>query len=85
MEGNTAAPVKYDMEVVRWFTIAAAIYAVIGTLVGVILMQGLTTTVLNTGFDYNLTLVLKAGVVIAVCLLQAPKFRKLVGLSGKSA
>ena len=26
-----------------------------------------------------------AGVVIAVCLLQAPKFRKLLGISGKSA
>ena len=35
MEAKQATAVKYDMEVVRWFTIAAAIYAVVGTLIGV--------------------------------------------------
>ena len=35
MEATQATPVKYDMEVVRWFTIMAVVYAVVGTLVGV--------------------------------------------------
>ncbi|MFI5378062.1 MAG: ABC transporter permease [Tepidisphaerales bacterium] len=60
-------------------------FSLVGTLVGAILIQTLTTTVLNKGFNPNMTLVLKAGVVIAVCLLQAPKFRKLLGFPGKSA
>ncbi len=60
-------------------------FSLVGTLVGAILIQALTTTVLNKGVNPNVTLVVKAGVVIAVCLLQAPKFRTLLGLSGKSA
>ncbi len=52
-------------------------FSLLGTIVGAILIQALTTTVLNKGFNPNITLVLKAGVVITVCLLQAPKFRKL--------
>ena len=35
MEATNATPVKYDMDVVRWFTIAAVVFGVIGTLVGV--------------------------------------------------
>ncbi|MDP2143383.1 MAG: cytochrome-c oxidase, cbb3-type subunit I [Gallionella sp.] len=47
MEATQATPVKYDMEVVRWFTIAAAIYAVVGTLIGVYVASELAWPFLN--------------------------------------
>lgn len=47
MEATQATPVKYDLEVVRWFTIAAAIYAVVGTLIGVWLAAELAWPFLN--------------------------------------
>ena len=47
MEANQATAVKYDMEVVRWFTIAAAIYAVVGTLIGVYAASELAWPFLN--------------------------------------
>ena len=40
------------MEVVRWFTIAAAIYAVVGTLVGVIIASELAFPFLNLDIPY---------------------------------
>ena len=52
MEATQATPVKYDMEVVRWFTIAAAIYAVVGTLVGVIIAAELAWPFLNLDIPY---------------------------------
>ena len=52
MEATQATPVKYDMEVVRWFTIAAAIYAVVGTLVGVIIASELAWPFLNLDIPY---------------------------------
>ena len=47
MEAKQATAVKYDMEVVRWFTIAAAIYAVVGTLIGVYAASELAWPFLN--------------------------------------
>jgi len=47
VEANQATAVKYDMEVVRWFTIAAAIYAVVGTLIGVYAASELAWPFLN--------------------------------------
>ena len=46
-----------------------------GSLVGAILIQTLTTTILTRGIKVELTLVVKALVVILVCLLQSEKFR----------
>jgi simple sugar transport system permease protein len=46
-----------------------------GSLVGAILIQTLTTTILTRGVAVELTLVVKAVVVILVCLLQSEKFR----------
>ena len=42
------------------------------------IIQTLTTTVYTAGITPETTLVFKALVVIAVCLLQAPKFRALL-------
>jgi simple sugar transport system permease protein len=46
-----------------------------GSILGAILIQTLTTTILTRGIKVELTLVVKALVVILVCLLQSEKFR----------
>ncbi len=50
-------------------------YSIVGTLVGALVLQTLTTTVYTTGIRPEVTLVFKALVIIAVCLLQSPKLR----------
>jgi len=49
-------------------------FSLIGSVIGAILMQALTTTVLSKGVPPPATLVLKAVVVVGVCLFQSPKF-----------
>ena len=53
-------------------------FSLTGTILGALIIQTLTTTVYTAGITPETTLVFKALVVIAVCLLQAPKFRALV-------
>ena len=53
-------------------------FSLLGSLAGAILIQTLTTTILTRGISSQYTLVVKAAVIIAVCLLQAPKFRAMV-------
>jgi simple sugar transport system permease protein len=53
-------------------------YSVLGTLVGALVLQTLTTTVYTAGIPPEVTLVFKALVIIAVCLLQSPKTRALL-------
>src|SRR6185503_13442172 len=48
-----------------------------GSLLGAILIQTLTTTILTRGIAVELTLVVKAVVVLLVCLMQSEKFRSL--------
>jgi len=50
-------------------------FSLTGTILGALIIQTLTTTVYTAGITPETTLVFKAVVVIAVCLLQAPKFR----------
>ncbi len=50
-------------------------FSLIGSIVGALLMQALTTTILTRGVSPETTLVMKALVVVAVVLLQAPAFR----------
>jgi simple sugar transport system permease protein len=52
-------------------------YSLLGALIGTLVIQTLTTTILTGGVDPALTLVIKAGVVVGVCLLQSEKFRLL--------
>ncbi len=47
-----------------------------GTVVGAIFIQTLTTTIYSMGVPPEVTLVVKAIVVIVVCLIQTPEFRK---------
>ena len=53
-------------------------YSIVGTLVGALVLQTLTTTVYTAGIPPEVTLVFKALVIIAVCLLQSPKTRALL-------
>jgi ribose/xylose/arabinose/galactoside ABC-type transport system permease subunit len=53
-------------------------FSLTGTILGALIIQTLTTTVYTAGITPEATLVFKAVVVIAVCLMQAPKFRHLL-------
>jgi galactofuranose transport system permease protein len=50
-------------------------FSLVGSLIGAILLQALTSTILTRGVPPALTLVIKGAVVMAVCLLQSPAFR----------
>ncbi|MBB2986868.1 ABC transporter permease [Terracoccus luteus] len=60
-------------------SLAGGRYSLAGTLIGALIIQTLTTTVYSMGIAPEVTLVFKALVVIAVCLLQAPKVREALG------
>ena len=53
-------------------------FSIVGTLIGALVLQTLTTTVYTVGIAPEVTLVFKAIVIIAVCLLQSPKARELL-------
>ncbi|HWM56770.1 MAG TPA: ABC transporter permease [Pseudonocardia sp.] len=53
-------------------------FSIVGTLIGALVLQTLTTTVYSVGIAPEVTLVFKALVIIAVCLLQSPKTRALL-------
>jgi galactofuranose transport system permease protein len=50
-------------------------YFLAGTLIGALTIQSLTTTIYSIGIPPETTLLFKALVVTAVCLLQSPAFR----------
>ena len=50
-------------------------FNLLGSLVGALIIQTLTTTILTRGVPVQYTLVVKAVVVLAVCLLQSEQFR----------
>jgi simple sugar transport system permease protein len=53
-------------------------FSIGGTVLGALIIQTLTTTVYTTGVAPETTLVFKAVVVTAVCLIQSPSFRAKV-------
>jgi len=53
-------------------SLAGGRYSLTGSLIGAFVIQTLTTTVYTIGIAAEITLVFKALVVIAVCLLQSP-------------
>ena len=56
-------------------TLQGGRFYLLGSLIGAILIQTLTTTILTRGVPVQYTLVVKALVVLAVCLLQSEQFR----------
>ena len=53
-------------------------FYLVGSLFGAILIQALTTTILTRGVPVEWTLVVKAIVIIVVCLLQSEQFRRII-------
>lgn len=51
-------------------------FYLMGTLLGALIIQTLTTTIYSVGVPPEITLVVKAIVVLIICLLQSPEFRK---------
>ena len=49
-----------------------------GSILGALIIQTLTTTILTRGVGIEYTLVVKAVVVVGVCLLQSAEFRSLL-------
>lgn len=59
-------------------------FSLAGSLIGALVVQSLRTTILMHGVSPNLDSVIKAVVVIAICLLQSELFRaKVMRLSGR--
>lgn len=54
-------------------SLAGGRYSLVGTLVGALVIQTLVTTVYTVGIPPIATMVFKAAVVAAVCLLQSPR------------
>jgi simple sugar transport system permease protein len=59
-------------------SLAGGRFSLAGSLVGALIIQTLTTTIYSLGVPPQVTLVVKAVLVIAVLLLQAPRFRSQV-------
>ncbi|HEX4797563.1 MAG TPA: ABC transporter permease [Humisphaera sp.] len=59
-------------------SLAGGRFSLVGAAVGALVIQTLTTTILARGIAPELTLVIKAAVVVALCLLQSSKFRELL-------
>ena len=55
-----------------------------GTVVGALFIQTLTTTIYSLGVAPEITLVVKAIVVIVVCIIQSPEFRKMLNIKKTS-
>ncbi len=53
-------------------------FYLVGSLSGAILIQTLTTTILTRGVPVEFTLIVKAAVIVMVCLLQSEELRRLI-------
>jgi simple sugar transport system permease protein len=60
-------------------------FSLTGSILGSVLIQTLTTTILTRGVSDRLTLVVKAVVIIGVCLLQAPGFQRWLSATRRRA
>lgn len=49
-----------------------------GSLIGAVLIQSVTTTILTRGVPVEYTLVVKALVIVMICLLQSAEFRRMI-------
>jgi galactofuranose transport system permease protein len=58
--------------------LAGGRFYLLGAMLGALIIQTMSTTILTRNVPVELTLVVKAVVVVAVCLLQAPRFREVV-------
>lgn len=56
-------------------------FSLVGSVLGALLMQTLTTTILTRGVSPELTFVAKAILIIAVCLMHSPQLTRRLGKS----
>ena len=52
-------------------------YTILGSIIGTLIIQSLTTTILTRGIAPEITLVFKAVVIICVALVQSENFRQI--------
>lgn len=57
-------------------SMAGGRFSLAGSILGAILMQAVTTTILTRGVQPEMTLILKALIVVGVCLAQSPEFAR---------
>ena len=57
-------------------SMAGGRFSFVGSIIGALLMQTLTTTIFARGVSPEITLVLKAIVVVGVCLFQSPRIKE---------
>jgi simple sugar transport system permease protein len=62
-------------------TLSGGKFSLIGAIIGALIIQSLTTTILTQGIAVEVTRVVKSLVVVAVFLLQSENFRKAIGAS----
>jgi len=65
-------------------SMAGGRFYISGTVVGALFIQTLTTTIYSLGVAPEITLVVKAIVVIIVCIIQSPEFRKMITIKKSS-
>lgn len=53
-------------------------FSIVGSLIGALVIQSITTTIYAIGVPPEITLVVKSMVVIIICLLQSATFRKMM-------
>lgn len=53
-------------------------FSLVGSLIGALVIQSITTTIYALGVPPEITLVVKSVVVIVICLLQSANFREIV-------
>lgn len=58
-------------------SLAGGRFSLLGALIGAILLQSLTTTILSHSVPAPLTLVIKGALVVVVCLFQSSQFRSI--------
>lgn len=49
-------------------------YSILGSVIGAVLVQSLTTTILTRGVPVQVTLILRATVILVICIVQSPDF-----------
>jgi galactofuranose transport system permease protein len=64
-------------------SLAGGKFTLVGSIVGALIIQTLTTTIYSVGVPPEVNLVVKALVVFLVSILQSEKVRDIIGLQGK--
>jgi galactofuranose transport system permease protein len=62
-------------------SLAGGRFSIAGTVLGALLIQALDTTIYTTGIPSQTTQLFKAVVVIVICLIQSPAFRRKIARS----